>query len=206
MPPAARQPRRRVRREILAPGDHVHLEGQADTRHPLADLAEAQQTETPALQVAADRGLPRPAAAKREVFRHQMPGQRENQRPGQLRRRLGPAGRAAHGDAAAHGGRARRSPRCACRWSPAGAGEGGARAGWRETPCVPASPRRCRTRPVPRRRRPRWPADRAAASRPPRNPATASRPSPARRAGSRRGSRSEVWSFPVYLIVLDAAP
>ncbi len=91
-------------RQVRAPGGDVHAEGEADPGHPGADLPEADEPQGPAGQVGADGGLPRPALPHRPRLGRHVPGQAEQQRPGQLGRRRGRALRAADGDAPGAGG------------------------------------------------------------------------------------------------------
>jgi hypothetical protein len=89
--------------EVLAPGHHVHLEGLPDPGDPRAEPAEAEDAEPVAREVGADGLLP-PAGADRGVLLRHVPGDGEDQRPGQL----GGAGQVRAGTAdgdAALGGR-----------------------------------------------------------------------------------------------------
>src|ERR1700733_9280109 len=70
-------------REILAPGDHLHIEGVADLRHRAADVAETYETERPPGHVIADCLLPS-AAAQRRVFTDEIAGAGQDKRPGTL--------------------------------------------------------------------------------------------------------------------------
>ncbi len=85
-------------RQVRAPGRHVHAEGLADPRDPAAGLAEAEQAESAPVQVGAEGALPRAPLAQGGVLRDDLPGQAEDQGPGEFDRGFGVAGRPAHGD------------------------------------------------------------------------------------------------------------
>jgi hypothetical protein len=52
----------------MAPRLDVHAEGDADRRHPPADLAEAEQSERATVQIGAHRALPRAAGTQRRAL------------------------------------------------------------------------------------------------------------------------------------------
>src|SRR5512146_1162684 len=86
--------RRGLRPQVLAPGEHLHAERLADPRHGPTDVPEPDDAERPAAQPEAHRVLPA-AAPDGGVLLRDVPRHREDQRPGQFRRRAGRAGRAA---------------------------------------------------------------------------------------------------------------
>ena len=62
-----------LRRQVLAPGDHRHAEGEADPGNLLADIAQSQDAEALAPQVCAETGLPA-AIAYRTGFPREVTG------------------------------------------------------------------------------------------------------------------------------------
>ena len=84
---------RRLGGQVLAPGDHLHVEGLAIVSHALADAAEAEQAKGAAGQDRADGGLPA-ALAQRPVFRRDVAHGGDHQAPGQLGRGVGDLGHA----------------------------------------------------------------------------------------------------------------
>jgi hypothetical protein len=89
--------------EVRAPGDDVHLEGLPDTGDAGAEPAEADDAEAGAGEIGADGRLPA-AGAQGGVLGGDVPGDREDQRPGQLGGAGGVRGGPADGDAAVAGG------------------------------------------------------------------------------------------------------
>src|SRR4051795_4934448 len=81
-----------------APGDDVHLEGAADPGDPLPQPAEAEHPEPGAGEVGADGLLPA-AGTDGEVLLRDVPGDGEDQRPGELGGAGGVRAGAADGDA-----------------------------------------------------------------------------------------------------------
>ena len=73
--------------QVRAPGYDLHAEGRPDSRHPGADPAQAQHAEHRSAELAPDRRLPT-AGAHRQMFVDDPPGRSQNERPGQLDRRL----------------------------------------------------------------------------------------------------------------------
>ena len=175
-------------REVLTPGEHLHLEGSAHTRHSGAELAEPEHAQRLAVEAGPEGLLP---AAVPD--RPGLPGARAGPARGSAPTSAPPSGR---GGLRSRRRRCRdppprgdRSRRCASRWSPGGGAVAGARSGSAETACAPASPRPRRSPPAgpqPRPRPPRGPGTR----RRPRPPeGFPSRPSGAPLPDSRRGSR-----------------
>ena len=73
--------------EILAPGQDLHAEGAPDRRHARPEPAEPEDRERPAVQRRADGLLPA-ALAHALVLLRDVPHQRQDQPPGELRRRV----------------------------------------------------------------------------------------------------------------------
>src|SRR5215217_1867164 len=86
----------RLRREVLAPRDHVHLERLRDARDAPAELPQPEDAERAARQLGADRALPA-AVADAPVLLEEVALQRDDQPPCELggrgRQRRGPADR-----------------------------------------------------------------------------------------------------------------
>ncbi len=116
--------------QVRAPGDDLHPEGSADGGH--RRCRSVPRPSSPSVAPARSvptvccHGSPRAQAHR---LLHQVPGEPEDQRPGQLGRRAEGAAGAADGDAAARRRRPGRSRRCASRWSPAAGGRAAAPAG-----------------------------------------------------------------------------
>ena len=88
--------------QVLAPGDRLHAEGDADARHRAAEPAEAEAANGLAGHAVADTGLPAALAHERVVL-GDTPGRAEDEAPGELGGVLIAAARpagAAHGDPA----------------------------------------------------------------------------------------------------------
>ena len=77
---------RPLRRQILAPGDHLHTEGVTNLCHRTADVAETQDTERPPSHVVTDRLLPS-AAAQRRVLGNEIAGTAQDKCPSEFDRR-----------------------------------------------------------------------------------------------------------------------
>jgi hypothetical protein len=90
--------------QVGTPGDDVHPERRADPRHPAADSTQPQHAQHGAAELPADGGLPA-ATAHRFRLIDDPAGSRQNQRPGELHRRLDVAAGGADVDAAFFGGR-----------------------------------------------------------------------------------------------------
>src|SRR5262245_3390465 len=75
-------------RQILAPGDHRHAEGEGDPGHLLADITQPDHAEALAPQIYADPRLPA-AIADRGGFAGEVARAREDERPGELDGRRG---------------------------------------------------------------------------------------------------------------------
>jgi hypothetical protein len=90
--------------QVGAPRDDVHAERLADLRNPAADAAQAKDTEHRATELAAHGGLPA-AATHRYRLVDDPAGSSQDQRPGELDRRLHVAAGGADIDAALLGGR-----------------------------------------------------------------------------------------------------
>ena len=84
--------------QVLAPGDDVHAEGEADLGDLAAELAQADDPEPRTRELEAERALPT-AVADVAVFSTDVPREGEDQAPGQLGRRHPQAGRSPHLDA-----------------------------------------------------------------------------------------------------------
>ena len=93
-----------LRRQILAPGDDLHPERLGDLGGARAELAEAEDAQGQALEVHADRRLPRHARLHPRVLVADATGQFEHQPNGDGRGRTAHRGRAADHDAALVGG------------------------------------------------------------------------------------------------------
>ena len=86
-------------RQVLAPGDDAHAEGEADAGDLRADIAEAEHAQGLAAQIGADGALPA-ARAQRRVFGGDMARAREDQSPCEFDRRRRRVTRGGDGDAA----------------------------------------------------------------------------------------------------------
>ena len=80
-----------LRRQILAPGDHLHAERLADTGGPRAELAEPEHAECLAFDVHAERVLPRHAGFHPRVLPADPAGQFEDQAEGDAGGRIAEA-------------------------------------------------------------------------------------------------------------------
>ena len=88
--------------EVLAPGDHVHLERAADLGHARAQPAESDDAEGLAVQTEPAAHLP-PALARGAILDRDAAGEREDQAPRQLGRRIGEPRGPADDDPTLHG-------------------------------------------------------------------------------------------------------
>src|SRR4051794_11489134 len=93
-----------LRRQVLAPGDHLHSERLGDLGGAGAELAEAQYAQRHAVEIHADRGLPWHAGLHPRVLVADAPGQLEHQADGDAGGRISRRRRAADHDAALLGG------------------------------------------------------------------------------------------------------
>ena len=93
-----------LRSQVRAPRDDVHAERRSDPRHPGADPAQAQHTQSRSAQLPADRCLPS-TAAHRKALVDDSARSSEDQRPGQFDCRLYVAAGRADIDAVFLGGR-----------------------------------------------------------------------------------------------------
>jgi hypothetical protein len=83
--------------EVVAPGDDVHAEGPVGRRHGRADPSESHDAERGAAEVGADGVLP--AAVAQDLYlARDVPGQAENQCPGEFRRVVAAGGRGSSAD------------------------------------------------------------------------------------------------------------
>src|SRR6266446_3405289 len=71
------------RREVLAPRDHLHAEGEPNSRYLRPDVAEAEDTQNLASKTVTDHALPT-ARTQRGVFGGNVTGARQDQSPGQF--------------------------------------------------------------------------------------------------------------------------
>src|ERR1700731_1147864 len=69
--------------EVLAQGDQIHAGGLANPSHGSADIAEAEKTQRPAVEIFANRLLPTAAAYSRNLV-YKMTRVREDQGPSQF--------------------------------------------------------------------------------------------------------------------------
>ena len=88
-------------REVLAPGDHVHLERAADLGHARAQPAESDDAEGLAVQAEPAAHLP-PTLTGRAILDRNAPDEGEDESPRQLGRRIGKPRRSADDDPALH--------------------------------------------------------------------------------------------------------
>ncbi len=95
---------RAFRGKVLAPGDEIHAERLADPSHGTANIAEAEKSQRPAVEVFANGLLPTAAAHSRSLG-HEMTGIRQDQGPSQLDRRRRPIAGMDHLDTALRGRR-----------------------------------------------------------------------------------------------------
>ena len=86
--------------EVLAPGDHLHVERVADARDALPELAQADDAERLAVKVDAQCRLPDRAVFQPRVLDAHLAGKLQHQAEGQFRRRRPERLGAAHRDAA----------------------------------------------------------------------------------------------------------
>ncbi len=73
-----------LRREVLAPGQHLHAKRLAQDGDPRTEFAEPQDSQRLARHTVPNRGLPL-AGAHAVCLAHQVAGERKNQPPGKLR-------------------------------------------------------------------------------------------------------------------------
>jgi len=72
-----------VRREVLAPGDHLHAEREADSRNLRANVAEAENAERLTVETVAHRELPA-AGPQMRVFQCDLTRARKDESPSHL--------------------------------------------------------------------------------------------------------------------------
>ena len=89
-----------LRRQVLAPGNHLHAEGLSDGRGAGAELAEAKNAQGHAFEIGADGGLPLGAGVQPRVLVADMAGQFEHQPDGDAGSRTAERAGAADRDAA----------------------------------------------------------------------------------------------------------
>src|SRR5713101_8724721 len=89
--------------QVLAPGDHLHAEGETDARDLSSDIAQPDDPKAFASQVRAEARLPS-AGPQREGLPVYAPHARQDKRPGELDGRSGIVARRGDRDAEIGGG------------------------------------------------------------------------------------------------------